>query len=340
MSELDPIININISLATTTAESAGFGVPLILVETSDIAERVKAYTTLAGVADDFASSTNAYKLASAVFSQELKPEKLLIGRADTGETLTDELNAVIAADDTWYCLISEKTDKASILELAAVIETQEKIFIARSSDAAIGDAVSTTDIAYELEALSRLRTGVIWHKAAATNYVDAALAGRQLPTDVGSTTWAFKQLSGIVASAYSESERTAALAKNANIYEKRAGVSFLFDGKMADGNYIDTVRGRDWIKAKLQEELFNRLIRPEKVPYTQKGIEAIGGLVRNVLKRAETQGIIRDDFTVNVPLLADIPLSDKANRILPNVNFTATFASAIHTIKINGVIGA
>jgi hypothetical protein len=41
---------------------------------------------------------------------------------------------------------------------------------------------------------------------------------------------------------------------------------------------------------------------------------------------------------VFVPRAIDIPANDKANRILPDVTFTAILAGAVHSVQVNGTL--
>jgi len=41
---------------------------------------------------------------------------------------------------------------------------------------------------------------------------------------------------------------------------------------------------------------------------------------------------------VSAPLAQEVNATDKSNRILPDITFTATTAGAIHTVQIQGTI--
>lgn len=73
------LVNISASLATVTQK--GFGLPLIVSHTAAWTERVREYTTMAGVEADFAANTAERLAAAKIFGQNPRPPKLLIGRA-------------------------------------------------------------------------------------------------------------------------------------------------------------------------------------------------------------------------------------------------------------------
>ena len=69
------------------------------------------------------------------------------------ESWTTAINAIIAADQDWYCLIGTTRTKAEILELAAVIEAYTKIYVTSNGDADVL-AGTADNIAEELKDLS------------------------------------------------------------------------------------------------------------------------------------------------------------------------------------------
>ena len=80
MTDLSQIIEVQISRETTAVARASFSIPMILSAHTAFAERAREYTNLSGVAADFATTSNVYKMAALVFGQELKPTKLVVGR--------------------------------------------------------------------------------------------------------------------------------------------------------------------------------------------------------------------------------------------------------------------
>ena len=43
-------------------------------------------------------------------------------------------------------------------------------------------------------------------------------------------------------------------------------------------------------------------------------------------------------FIITAPDVSEVSSQNKIDRILPDVNFTATLAGAIHVVQVNGVI--
>jgi hypothetical protein len=109
---------------------------------------------------------------------------------------------------------------------------------------------------------------------------------------------------------------------------------------MAQGEFIDIVRGIDWLTSRIQEFVYSVLVNNPKVPYTDAGITAIEAQVKRALQLGISNNFIASDPApiVTVPKAADVPTIDKTNRILKNVKFQATLAGAIHAVNITGTV--
>lgn len=228
-------------------------------------------------------------------------------------------------------------------EAAAWAETQKKIYFYASSSAAILDGVSTSDIAYIMKNFAYDRTVSIYHDNAqgdaTPSWIEAGWPGETLPYDPGSQTWAYKTIAGVAAYGLTSGERTGALGKNCNIYTTTGGVNITEEGKVASGEYIDIIRGLDWLESRLQTEIFTELVNKRKVPFTDEGITVIAGIVQGVLEEAAAAGLlVLTSIVVTAPLAKDVPTNDKLARNLPDIEFSALLQGAIHTVEIAGVV--
>jgi hypothetical protein len=183
------LTSVTINVLDQASQRAGFGVPLILEEHTAFANRTKSYTSITEISLDFATTTNVYKAANAIFSQTEPPSTVKVGRAAAGDAnLTESLNFIVDEDNDWYCLISVDKTEAEILELAAWTETQFKIFLAVSEDAGIFDSAITTDVVSDLAALNYNRTAILAHHEAgddsATGSITAVASEVVTVTDV------------------------------------------------------------------------------------------------------------------------------------------------------------
>jgi hypothetical protein len=244
---------------------------------------------------------------------------------------------------TFQGLISEANEKLA----AAWAETQVKIFFYFSTDTDTYNPAVTDDIFSYMQDQNYDRSVGVFYLDPTTNaddaesgeYIHAAWPGEALPYDAGSQTWKFKTLTGVPSYSLTSAQEDAIHDKNGNIYTPVAGVSITSNGTVASGEYIDVIRGIDWIVAAMQETIFGELVNLRKIPLNDGGIQVITGLVRGVLVDAADQEIIDvDSIVVTAPDAADISTADKAARTLPDVTFTATLSGAIHKVEINGTL--
>jgi hypothetical protein len=257
-------------------------------------------------------------------------------------TTDDEIAAVIAEDDEWYGYLQECSSPASIALVAAAIEPLRKIAIVQSPDSDILSGVATTDVASVLHDANYTRTFGIWHKkiGGTESLATAWMAGR-LTAPPGSETWAFKTLVGPSVDKVSTGAESALLAKNWNFYSRvgssKTGISMTFDGKAGGGRYGDVVRVVDKVYTDIQLAFVAALANNPKIPYDDDGISLSKGLVFSALRSMETAGGFRKGLsTVSAPKVADIPAEVRATRIVPDIDWAAELAGALHGVKIRG----
>lgn len=131
MSELDNIIQITIRRETATVETAAFNIPLVLATFTNFSERVRTYTDLDGVAEDFDSESNVYVIASKLFGQSAnygRPPAILVGRRQVDEVeinipvVTVGQTYILTVNGTPYSYVAVGGDTAS--DVAAGIKAQ------------------------------------------------------------------------------------------------------------------------------------------------------------------------------------------------------------------------
>ncbi len=54
--------------------------------------------------------------------------------------------------------------------------------------------------------------------------------------------------------------------------------------------------------------------------------------------RVDENGDLQDAYTITTTRVAEVPASQRSQRIAPDVKFTAFLAGAIHMVKIRGVV--
>lgn len=254
-----------------------------------------------------------------------------------------DLDAVAASSNDWYGVALTSRATQDILLTADWVEARTKLFgTCSSQDAIINESANDdqSSLAYQLFSAGYTRTFLMYHQDADDDYPECAWMGRCLPLEPGSETWKFKSLNSIPASNLSTTQAINAQTKSCNTYQFVGGRNITAEGVVSSGEFIDIIRGVDWLTARIQEFVFFVLVNNNKVPYTDTGIAMIEAEVRRALDLAVTNNFIAADpaYTIEVPRAAAVPPNDKANRILKNVSFQATLAGAIHFVEIRGVV--
>lgn len=198
----------------------------------------------------------------------------------------------------WYAIeLPAGTDDEQI-DVASAVEgsINKHVLGVTTQSQGVLVAVTTTDLASRLRDLGFLRTMTQFsskNKLAATS----ALA-RILTTNYNANntviTLKFKQEPGIEAETLSTSQANTAAAKNANVFVNYANDTAIFqEGVMANGEFVDTVMGIDWLATTIQRELYNLLYTSTtKIPQTDQGQRLLLTAVEAVCAQGVINGLI------------------------------------------------
>jgi hypothetical protein len=273
------------------------------------------------------------------------PSLLTLLQTTVNPGIATDLDAIVVENNDWYALITLYNSSACVTAAAAWTESKDKIYGAQVTDSECATVAAgiATDISKALQTAAYYRTFDVYHPDNG-QFIDAATFGRLLPYIPGSETWRGKTLAGISAMGtvppfkMTETWRQNLINKNAGYYYTIAGRNITAEGKVAAGEWIDTIRGRDRLKYRIQEAVALVVMNADKVPYTDAGIGKIDNAIRGCLRLSVTDGFLTDNYTVIVPTAASQALVDKAARILRGYSFTAPIAGAIHVAYITGTL--
>jgi hypothetical protein len=287
--------------------------------------------------------------AGMVIPYASRSDTLALRDASADPGIATDLAAIKLAVPDWYGLLLDSNSEAEVEAAAAWAESNGKLFVPQSADTLCLDSASTTDVAADLQTANYGRTALWWHPdiGTLTSWLGAGILGNRLPADPGSDTWAYKTVAGVASYVLTETQKTNLHAKNAGTYTEIAGIDVTEQGKVAGGEWIDVVRGIDWLRARLSERIFGLLANNAKVPYTDAGVDLVKGEVFAQLRDGVTVGLFSpgtpgdpDDPPprVSAPLVKDVPLADRQARLLPDVEFFARLAGAIHAVEVTGTV--
>lgn len=355
MANIDRIVRVNISLATASIAEVSFNDLLLFgpftapVATptgkvfiiTDADELISTYGVL--------STAPLYKAALVAFSQIPRPRQVYIGKDTGAADPTADLTALYDENHDWYALCNTSHTETRVVQIAAFIESKEKLFVTvlsnvNNSTAPAGD---TTSVGHLLQAGNYFRTAW-WYDTNAVDFPDVGIAIKSFSKYPGQETWANQRLSGVPNINLSETLANNIFAKNGNTFEPFRNISITQNGKTAGGEWIDVIRFRDWLCEEIKIRVFQQLV-DHRIPYTDPGIAIIRSRVQQALDFGVTRGGIAPpevdiegnyipSYTISVPLSSTISVNNKANRLLQDIAFTARLAGAIHIVEIQGTL--
>ncbi len=252
-------------------------------------------------------------------------------------SIDDDLTAIELVDNDWYAVCCAIESETNADDIAAWVETRDKLYIAQTSDDIERQSGGTLMNGWAAQSYDN--SACIFTENA-SNFIACGWVGRMLPKDPGSATWSLKTIDGAVADPLTSTEIGFIEGDSGNYYTEIAGVSITRNGVVASGEYIDVRMGIHWLKARIAERVFTLLASADKVPYTDPGVALVVAEVRAQLQIAIQKNVLAAEPkpTVTVPKVADVDTADKQARLLPDVKFAGTLAGAIHKTEIAGVL--
>lgn len=262
--------------------------------------------------------------------------------AEPATSLATDLAAISNYNDGWYALYTLYNSTAYVNAAAAYIETVKKFYLAESADSVSVQIAegSGTDVLDDLDEFDYTRVGGFWHPSPA-DMAGARLLGRWLPLDPGTETAAYKILAGVASPTLTETQRSNLSDRRATYYKTEADQAFTWQGQTADQTYafMDTRRFVDKLESDIVLAVFGAFLSGDKIPFTDPGISQIKGQVLGAILAHVGEGVAEDPApVVTAPTAADVSDADKALRHLPDVEFSATYSGAIHSVAISGVL--
>jgi hypothetical protein len=263
---------------------------------------------------------------------------------------TAALSACKQENNEWYAVSTSARAMENQQEVAQWVQANKKLCIITSGDTSITDE-ETGDIGTWAKVNNLDRVAVMFHPDAKleleNDLIDvisendpvpeAAWFGKMLTKHPGNATWKFKSLQSVPTYDIAQGKVSTVEAKNVNWYMNTSGIPMTSDGRVASGEYLDVIQGVDWLEARIQNLVFTPLVQQDKIPFTDEGIQILVGGLRSALQEGVMYGIL-SEFSVEYPTAISVSVTDKANRILPDLKFEGKLAGAVHRTIIQGTI--
>ncbi|HBV8115705.1 MULTISPECIES: DUF3383 family protein [Klebsiella] len=371
------VVNVDVIMSAVAATGRNFGALLILGTSTVIplTERIRQYSAIEDIGDDFGVDSPEYEAATIFFEQSPKPTLVYIGRwaktlaegeAGAVETLLQAVNACLQYTN-WYGLaIADSADlvEADVISVAAAIEASSlsRILAVTTADVNVLVAGNTDNIGYKLKAAGYART--FWQYSSSSKYAAISAFGRAFTVNfTGSNTTItlkFKTEPGITYETLTTAQAAAIDAINGNVYVYYANdTAIIQQGVMANGDFFDERHGLDWLQNYVQTNLYNLLYTSAtKIPQTDAGVTRLMTNVEASLDQAVNNGLIApgvwnggpigqiesgDTLTKGYYVYADAVAnqaqSDREARKSPVIQAAIKLAGAIHygDVQINVV---
>jgi hypothetical protein len=159
---------------------------------------------------------------------------------------------------------------------------------------------STTDVASLIQAGGFKRSRVFYTTTnfAAALEMFAIFATVDYTGSNTATIAMFKQLPGSNAETLTESQNSALLAKNGNVFVNYSnGAAIIQNGTEGSGNFYDEIHGTDAMAAAVQSALFNGfLVTTPKIPQTDQGMRVLHAIIDQVMQQFVTNGVLGRDL--------------------------------------------
>lgn len=272
----------------------------------------------------------------------------------TTETAADLYAALIEENASdWYFLTTNDHTETFVLAMAATVEASENSDYPKQYHLSLADTNILTpltdppvDIPAKLLDFGYVRTVWQWHQDADTLFPEVANTCYNGQFQAGSTTWKFMvNLKGVnpvrdpLTGKLLTTARQGYIAdRNGNWQGIERDIRFAHGGKTVGGEWIDTIRGKDWLNDQIEKRLLDLLLNQvgSKLSFVEADYLKIEGVINKILQEAVGFKFLSGYIPASAP--RDISFGDQAARILRNVNWTGYLAGAIHFIVVNGVL--
>lgn len=139
---ISDIVDVTVSLDTTSSSSANFNIPLIIATHQVFTSRYAIYTSASSMLEDgFSSDSAAYQMALLIFEGSQAPEEVIVGRRVMG-SIVITLDDLVEGDDYYFTV--QIGSSASTVSYTAVADSDGDVS-AETTLAALADAYADID---------------------------------------------------------------------------------------------------------------------------------------------------------------------------------------------------
>jgi len=274
--------------------------------------------------------------------------------ATAGENLADALSDMLTINSDFFCVIVSQgiNDTTEADNVAAWVGANDRVFVAQTADITVLDPVDVTSIMFRYKAAGYGSVQVVYSNDPDA-YISASAFGVLATTSFRGTdtvkTQKFKDMPGVITENLAPDNLAQIHGKFGNSFYETANIRMFDSGRTSGGSWLDEIHGAAALAEEIRVRVFGLLSRVStKVAYTELGMARLEAEVEGALGQFETNGYLASRVDENGDILPaysiwhipviDVSATDKANRIAPDIEFTARLAGAIHAVTINGTL--
>ena len=347
---IEDIVKVSTSLEVSAVPARTWGTPAIVGESNYATKNTpKLYSSLADVKADHGDTSDVAKAAQAVFAQGVKKlyavsMDVVTAGSPTAAEVDNALNSLadlaLQKKIAGVCLAiipsnvagSDVGDPKLSTRLKAFADSYNLIFTVTNAN---GQAVA--DIVTDAGELSSSNGYYLAH---ADSDIDEDVAAAALGVIMTRKPWetiAFRAVNVGVNEYFSASDLATLEGSNVNaVIEGPNGENRCSAGYTLSGNpkFLDVTRTKYYTETLIDDRITSLRLRATKIPYNEFGLAMVKNEITSALEEMVRQGAL-SSYTVVMPDINDIPDSDKANRVLRNVNITAVLAGEVETFELS-----
>ena len=329
--------------STPTQETILSGIAALLTADTQVSDHITAVVSGTG------------STAKLVLSPKTSTDVLLVSGVanlvetyEATETASEVYQAIKEENDSFYAVTAEDKSEAFVLELASVVDADDKQYWVSVADQGSLAAIANpaTDILGKLLEGNFPRTVGIYHQDAVTTFPELTELAHNLPFTSGSIVWG-NDVNGTASvdtatgKYLTTNQKTNLLTRRAAFWDRQGGqVFFNSDVFTMSGERPENIRGRDNMVADMVTDLSSFMLQQNgtKIPYNDRGIAQIESKVDAVLARYVQRGFIEDTYVITVPRANTISAAQKQSQVFDQLTFVAQLTGAITMTEIRGTL--
>lgn len=273
---------------------------------------------------------------------------------DTAETVATVLPQVLGENHNWYFLSHEARSDADIVAASEFAQTNYKFHVFNSTDVdAYAAENSSASVFDTLKGLSYNSLGTS-DADADVEFTEGCVIGAMAANDPSyGDSLHLKTMPGMKPSNLTDTQRSNAWSRNANIYRAMYGTNSYIEGKTSSGQYADVIRFSHWVKFRMEESVFAYMKRRSDMGLSMKmsdeDLPVLKSVLMNnpinigirnggILTGYDSENQVSYDPTITIPKRANIPTNDLAARILRDVKVELVYNNSLHYVKIRASV--